>query len=178
MAPVTLPSQNCGKILVADLVVGEGVDRLGDALQAEEIGQRAIGPGDDFIGDGVDQRGAVQPAVFPRQREAHHVALREPVEVLLHQRVQRHRAVVVERVALAIDLLGVRGDHLAADLAQDREDAAIVVHGVGRIQRAVVVALRARVLEVILLQPGQRRQVDVVEEELDVFVVEKEVSHA
>ena len=61
--------------LVLDLVVGEGVDRLGDALQAEEVHQRGVGPADHFGGHGVDQVGAIQPAVLPRQREAHQVGL-------------------------------------------------------------------------------------------------------
>ena len=121
---------------VLDFVVGEGVDRLGDALQPEHVHQRGVGPADDFGGHGVDEAGAVQPAVLPRQGEAHQVGLGEPLEVLLHQRVERDRAVVVERVAFAVDLLGVGGDHVAGHFADDFQHAAVVVHGVGGVAGA------------------------------------------
>ena len=48
---------------VLDLLAGKGVDRLRDSLQAEEIRERSVGPAHDLVGDGVDQVGAVQPAV-------------------------------------------------------------------------------------------------------------------
>ena len=122
--------------LVLDLVVGEGVDRLGDALQPEQVHQRGVGPADHLGGHRVDEAGAIQPAVLPRQGEAHQVGLAEPLEVLLHQRMQRDGAVLVERVAFAVDLLGVGGDHLAGHFADDLQHAAVVVHGVGRVVRA------------------------------------------
>ena len=50
--------------------------------------------------------------------------------------MQRDRAVLVERVAFAVDLLGVGGDHLAGHLADDLQDAAVVVHGVGGVRGA------------------------------------------
>ena len=146
-------------------------------MQAEHVHQRGVGPADHLGGHRVDQAGAVQPAVLARQGEAHQVGLGEPVEVLLHQRVQRDRAVVVERVALVVDLLGVGGDHLAGHLADDLQDAAVVVDGVGGVARGVARRIVAGVGEVVLLDRGQLGQVDVVEEELDVVVIEKEIRH-
>ena len=71
--------------------------------------------------------------------------------------------------------LGVRGDHLAGDLADDLQHAAVVVDRVGGVERGVVG------LAVVGVQsscrPGDLRQVDVVEQELDVFVIEKEIRH-
>ena len=58
--------------------------------------------------------------------------------------------------------LGVGGDHLAGDLADDLQDAAVVVHGVGRVDAAVVVRAVAAGEAVLLERPF--RQVDVVEE--------------
>ncbi len=177
IAPVTSPRQNSRQRFVLDFVVGEGVDRLGDALQAEHVHQRGVGPADHFGGHRVDEAGAIQPAVLARQGEAHQVGLGEPLEVLLHQRVQRDGAVVVERVAFAVDLLGVGGDHFAGHLADDLQHAAVVVHGVGRVLRRVAGGIVGRVDEAVLLDPGQLGQIDMVEEELDVVVIEKEIRH-
>ena len=94
-----------------------------------------------------------------------------------HQRVQRDGAVVVQRVALAVDLLGVGGDHLAGHLADDLQNAAIVVDRVGRVARGVAGRIVVRVGEIVLLQPGQLGQVDMIEQELDVVVIEKEIRH-
>ncbi len=49
--------------LVLDLLAGKGVDRLGDALQAEHVHERGVRPADDLGGHRVDQVGAVQAAV-------------------------------------------------------------------------------------------------------------------
>ena len=167
------PRQN----FVANRIAGEGVDRLGDALQPEHVHHRGVGPADDFGGHRVHQAGAIQPAVLPRQREAHHVGLREPIEVLLHQRMERDRAVVVQRVPLVVDLLGVRGDHFGGHLADDFQNAAIVIDRVGRVQRGIARGIVGRVDEIVLLQPGQFGQVDMIEQELDVVVIEKEIRH-
>ena len=163
---------------VLDRVAGEGVDRLGDALQAEEVHQRAVGPADDFGGHGVDQIGAVQPAVLPRQREAHQVGLAQRLEVVRPPRVERDGAVVVELVAFLVDCLGVGGDHLAGDLADDVQDAAVVVdrrrrRRAGRSRHIAALAVG----EIVLLDPGHLGHVEVLEEELDVVVIEKEVRH-
>ena len=136
IAPVTSPRAEPRQNLVANRVAGEGVDRLGDALQPEHVHQRGVGPADHFGGHRVDQAGAVQPAVLARQGETHHVGLRKPIEILLNQRVQRDGAVVVQRVPLAVDLLGVRGDHFGGHLADDLQHAAIVIDRVGRVSGA------------------------------------------
>ena len=91
--------------------------------------------------------------------------------------MQRDRAVVVERVAFVVDLLGVGGDHFAGHLADDLQHAAVVVHRVGGVLRGVAGRIVGRVDEIVLLDRGQLAQVDMVEEELDVVVVEKEVRH-
>jgi hypothetical protein len=125
-----------GQILVLEPVVGERVDRLGDALQAEDVHQRGIGPADHLHRHSVDQIGAIQSAVPPRQGEPHQVGLGQGLEVLADPRAQRDRSVVVQAVALVIDLLAARSDTVGRDIADDLEDAAIVVDGISRIHRS------------------------------------------
>ena len=91
--------------------------------------------------------------------------------------MERHGAVLVQRVAFVVDLLGVGGDHFAGHFADDLQHAAVVVHGVGGVARRVARRIVGRVCETVLLNLGQLAQVDVVEEELDVFVIEKEIRH-
>ena len=91
--------------------------------------------------------------------------------------MQRDGAVVVELVSFPIDLLGVGGDHVAGHLPDDLQDAAVVVDGVGGVSRRFGVCPPVAVGEVVLLDPGQLRQVEMPEKELDVFVIEKEVRH-
>ena len=74
-------------------------------------------------------------------------------------------------------VFGVLGDHLAGGLADDLQDAAVVVHGVGGVARRIAGSVVGRMDETVLLNPGQFGQIDVVEEELDVIVIEKEIRH-
>ncbi len=90
------------------------------------------------IGHGVDQVRAVYSAVLSRQGESHHVGLYKPLEILLNQRVERDRAVLVQRVAFVVDLLGIGSDHVAGHVADDLQNAAIVVHRVGLVRRRVI----------------------------------------
>ena len=78
----------------------------------------------------VNHAGAIQPAVFPRQRKTHHVGLGQPLEVLLNERVERDRAVLVERVPLAIDSLRVAGDRLGCHFADDFQHPPVIVDDV------------------------------------------------
>gem|GEM_PF-5436628 len=87
-----------------------------------------------------------------------------------------HRAVLVQRIALGVDLFGMRRDHLRRDLAHDLQDAAVVLHRflriAGRIVRSAV-----QIVEMVLLDQGQFFHVDLFEQELDIFVVEEEICH-
>ena len=74
---------------------------------------------------------------------------------------------------LVIDLFGVAGDHLAGHLADDFQHAAVVVDRVGRVFRRITRWIVRHIREVVLLNPGHLGQIDVVEEELNVFVIEK-----
>ena len=96
-------------------VSGEIVVRggSGDQLQVEAVKR-------------VHDARAVEPVVAARQREAHEVGLAERLKVRRNQRVQCDRAVVVERVAVAVDDFGVRGDRIDGDIADDLEHAAAV----------------------------------------------------
>ena len=65
---------------------------------------------------------------------------------------------------------------VAGHLPDDLEDAAVIVQGVGRIDRGGVLPGRG-VGEIVLLDPRHLGQRQVIEEEQDVFVIEKEVRH-
>ena len=65
------------QVLGLDLLGGEGVDRLGDALEAEDVHQAGVGPADHLDGHGVDEVGEVEPAEPVREGEAHQVGLAE-----------------------------------------------------------------------------------------------------
>ena len=60
------------------LVFGsEGVDRLRNALEAEDVHETGVGAADHLDGDGINDARAVQAAEPPRQREPHQVRLRQ-----------------------------------------------------------------------------------------------------
>ena len=109
-----MPLAKSGRYSLLDLLAGEGVDRLGDALEAVDVHQGRVGPADDLVAHRVDQVRAVEPAEAVRQGEAHQVGLAEALDGLGDARGVGHRAVVVERVADLVGVLGRRGDHVAA----------------------------------------------------------------
>ena len=143
------------QVFLLDLFVGERVDRLGDALKAEDVHQRRVGPRDDLGGDRVDQVGEVQAAEPIGQREAHHLGLGQLLQGLGHALRTRDGAVLVECVALPIDVFGPRRDEVGAEFAERVEDHVVVLHGLlGVLGRVVAFAGEA---EVILDQGGQVR---------------------
>ena len=173
--PGPLAAGHAGQVLLLDRLIREGVDGLGDALEAVEVHQRGVGPADDVVAHRVDQVGAVQPAEAVRQREAHQVGLAEAVQGPLDARGAGDRAVGVEGVAQLVGLLGRGGDCLGGQLAQDGEDSPVVVHRVGGVGRGEVKL--AGVREVVLHDGRQARHVHVLKEKLDVLVVREEVCH-
>ena len=68
-------------------------------------------------------------------------------------------------------------DHVAGHVADDLQNAAIVVHCVGLVRGRVIGVAVVRAREIVFLDPGQLGQIDVIEQELDVFVIEKEIRH-
>jgi len=80
-------------------------------------------------------------------------------------------------VAVAVHLFGPRSDEVRRDIADDLEDPPVVVDGIGRVRRGILRPRPAVPREPVLLDSRDRRQVDVVEEELNVVVIFEEVRH-
>ena len=68
--------------------------------------------------------------------------------------MQSDRAVLVERVAFVVDLLGIGRDHVAGHVADDLQNAAIVVHGVGLVHGRVIGVAVVGPREIVFLYPG------------------------
>ena len=93
----------------------------------------------------------------------------------MNQRMQGHGAVVVQRIAFAIDRFRVRRDGIAGDASDDLQSPAVVVDAVGVIQRRVV---GVAVFRVQFLQTSDLVQVDVIEQEQNVLIVEEKIRHS
>ena len=173
--PGPLAARQARQVGLLDLVAGEGMDRLGDALEAVEVHQRGVGPADDVVGHRVEQFRRIEAAVAVRQGEAHQVGLPEQADRLGDAGRVGHGAVGIEHVAGGVGVLRRRRDALPGDPADEFQQAAVVVDGVGGIgRREVELRLEA---ELLLRQRRQAAQVEVVEEETDVLVVVEEVCH-
>ena len=171
-----LSAREARQVFVLDLFAGKGMDCLGDTLQAEDVHQRPVTPTDDLGRHRVNQARAIQAPVPARQRKAHQVGLCQPPQVVAHQRVQRNGPIPVELVAFAVDLLGPGGDDVPRQVADDLHDPGVVVERVGHV-RGSVVDPAARVREIVFVDTSDLRQVQMVEEKLNVFVIGKEVRH-
>ena len=93
-----------GQNFVLDLIIRKGIDRFGDALQTEQIHEGAVGTTDDFGCHRVKQIWAIDAAILAWQGESHHVRLGQAIEIPLYEGMERDRTVLVERIALTIDL--------------------------------------------------------------------------
>ncbi len=164
------------QVLLLDLLGGEGVDRVGDALEAEDVAQRGVGSREDIVGHRVDQVREIQPAEAVGQGEAHDFRLGKLLDVLGDSLGPGYRAVFVEGVALAVHALGPRRDEVGAELAERVQHHLVVADGFLDVVRCVVEFLREA--EALFERLGQRRQVDVPEQEPNVVVIRVKVSHA
>ena len=120
-------------LLVA--VLGDGGR---DLLQAEDGHQPGVGAGDDLDHHLEDRLRQVQPAVLPGQHRAHQLGLAQQLQRLLGRRGVGDLA-VLELGALLVGLGGAWRDVVGADVAQQRQQQAVVVLGIG------IVARRGRV---------------------------------
>ena len=121
------------------VLVGEGVDRLGDSLKPEHVHKPGVGARNDVVAGRENRAGHVETAEIVRQRAAHEPGAAEKIDREPHARRIRDRAVVVEDVADLVGLLGRRGDAVAADVSADGEGTLVVVDRVlGVFRREVV----------------------------------------
>ncbi len=164
-----------GQVLLLEFLGGEGVDRLGDALEAEDVHEGGVGAGDDLGGHGVEEVGEVETSEAVGQGEAHDLGLGELLERLGDAGGAGDGAIFVEGVALTVDALGARGDEIGAEFAHGVEDHLVVLDGLGRVAGGVVEFLGEA--EALFQEGGEAAQVDVLKEELDVVVVAVKVAH-
>ncbi len=167
-----LAPREAGQDAGLGLRIGVFLDQRRNLLETVDGHQAALGPSYDFDHHLVDRLGQVQAAELARKHRPEQLGRAERVDGVLRGRGVGDHA-VVELGAFLVRLGRSRCDSLAADLAQDLEDDAVVVLGVG------VVARRAgedRGLGVALLLEFERlAEVELLQPELKVRVVEEEV---
>ena len=164
-----------GDVLGLDVLARERVDRLGDALQAEDVHQRGVGAGDDVVAGSEDRARHVESAQIVRNRAAGEARAAEQLDGELDAGRVRDGTVLVEDVSDAVGLLRRRGNAVADDVTAHGQRALVVVDGVRDVRRREVVFLRE--LEVLLEQRGDLGEVQRVDRLLDVGVVQIEVAH-
>ena len=150
------------------LLRGELVERLGAVLQAPDVLEARIRTRHHLVGHHEADQREVQTVVLARKRHAAQPGIDHRLHVAHRARSIFH-VVVHHARSLVVDTLGIRRDHLAANLAGNLQYAAVVVH-------RIVVILRRIVVEILLGEtalfqlhdlPHQR----VVEVELQILVI-------
>ena len=156
-------------------IVSEGVDRLGDALEAEEVHEPGVAAAHDVVARGKDGARHVEAAKVIGNRDTHESGLAEELDRELHAGCARDRPVLVQRVADEVGLFRERGDAVRHDVAAEVDSALVVVDRVSRVFRREVVFLRE--LEVLFEQRRYFSEVEKVDCLLDILVVPVEIAH-
>ena len=121
-----------------DLFRSKLVQRFGAVLQTPDVFESGVGAGYHFVRHHeVDQR-KVQSFVLARQRQAEQTGFVQRLDVSGRSRGIDHMVVHHLR-AVVVDAFGIRGDHVAADLADDLHHAAVAVLRVLEIGRRIIV---------------------------------------
>ena len=112
-----------------DLLGGPLVDRAGVILVKAEVQEGRVGAGEDFRGDGDDDRGHIESPEFPGEDEAHEIGLGEH----LHGPDDGFRIgddAVLDAAFCFVDFGGIGRDEFGRETADDIDDAPVVVLGV------------------------------------------------
>ena len=156
------------QVLLLDLLAGEFVDRLGAVLQTPDVFEAGIAAGHHLVGHHEADERHVQTLVLAGQVNAAQTGLADCLEVGLRA-AGVHHVVVHHLRAFLVDILGVGGDHVGADVTRDLQHAAVAVHGILEVGRCVVVEILLR--EVLLAQLHDLLHQRMVQLELQVLII-------
>ncbi len=160
--------------VIPDLIGGELKNRLPAVLQTPYVGKTGIGPGDQLGSHDVRHHREVQSVIFAREIHPDNPGTGQSLMILPGSAGINDMTVSDSRPFM-IDILCIGGDHLGTDGPDDLQHPVIVVHGILKIMRCIIILIPVPVIH--LLQPDDLFHRRVCKVEPQVTVVGIEICH-